>query len=121
VGPDSFGNIPSMQQKPLKELGAWLKVNGNAIYATRPWERFGYDLPSGGRLRFTQDDNNLYAIIVGDHSREIVLEDLGFEPKIVKLLGQGNVPFSQKDKNWVIQVGPYLEGDSAKILQISKI
>lgn len=121
VGPDSFGNIPSMQQKPLKELGAWLKVNGDAIYATRPWERFGYDLPSGGRLRFTQDDNNLYAIIVGDHSREIVLEDLGFEPKIVKLLGQGNVPFSQKDKNLVIQVGPYLEGDSAKILQISKI
>ena len=73
------------------------------------------------RVRFTQDDNNLYAIIVGDHSSEIVLEDLGFEPKIIKLLGQGNVTFSQKDKNWVIQIGPDLEGDSAKILQISKI
>ena len=57
----------------------------------------------------------------GDDSREMGLEDPGFEPKNVKPLGPGNVPFSQKDKNWVIQVGSYLEGDSAKILQISKI
>ena len=72
-------------------------------------------------VRFAQYDEDGDGIVVGGQSREIVLEDLGFEPKIVKLLGQGNVPFSQKDKNWVIQVGSYLEGDSAKILQISKI
>jgi alpha-L-fucosidase len=37
VGPDGTGRIPDLQQRPLRELGAWLDRNGEAIYATRPW------------------------------------------------------------------------------------
>lgn len=35
VGPMADGTIPEMQKKPLLELGAWLKVNGEAVYGTR--------------------------------------------------------------------------------------
>ena len=27
--------------KIVSEIGAWLKVNGEAIYATRPWKIYG--------------------------------------------------------------------------------
>jgi len=40
-GPRSDGTIPDEVQATLREIGAWLKVNGEAIYATTPWKTFG--------------------------------------------------------------------------------
>ncbi|MDE3187571.1 MAG: alpha-L-fucosidase [Acidobacteriota bacterium] len=40
-GPRSDGTIPDEVQSTLREMGAWLKVNGEAIYATTPWKTFG--------------------------------------------------------------------------------
>lgn len=41
VGPKKDGTIPQDQADVLLEMGQWLKVNGEAVYATRPWEKFG--------------------------------------------------------------------------------
>ena len=41
VGPKSDGTISQEEQKVLKEIGAWLKVNGEAVYRTRVWRRYG--------------------------------------------------------------------------------
>ena len=38
VNPDGTGRIPEIQVGLLKELGAWLEVNGEAIYGTVPYE-----------------------------------------------------------------------------------
>ena len=40
-GPRSDGTIPDEVRATLLEMGAWLKVNGDAIYATTPWKTFG--------------------------------------------------------------------------------
>ena len=40
-GPRADGTIPDEVQTALREIGAWLKINGEAIYATTPWKTFG--------------------------------------------------------------------------------
>jgi len=40
-GPRADGTIPDEVRTTLLDMGAWLKVNGEAIYATTPWKTFG--------------------------------------------------------------------------------
>lgn len=59
VGPKPDGTIPEHQQRRLRDIGRWLKINGEAIYNTRPWKEYGE-----GRTRFTVNRNKLYATML---------------------------------------------------------
>lgn len=41
VGPKPDGTIADEDRAVLLEIGDWLRVNGEAIYGSRPWKRFG--------------------------------------------------------------------------------
>jgi alpha-L-fucosidase len=41
VGPKSDGTIPDEARTILLQMGAWLRINGAAIYGTRPFAVFG--------------------------------------------------------------------------------
>jgi alpha-L-fucosidase len=77
IGPRSDGTIPDEVQQTLLGVGGWLKVNGDAIYGTRPWTSYGEGptkVAAGSfqdtktqnytaeDFRFTTKGNNLYAI-----------------------------------------------------------
>jgi alpha-L-fucosidase len=37
IGPKADGTIPVREQELLEGIGAWLSINGEAIFGTRPW------------------------------------------------------------------------------------
>lgn len=41
VGPKGDGSIAKKDKEILKEIGAWMKVNGEAIYHSKPWRKSG--------------------------------------------------------------------------------
>lgn len=91
VGPMADGTIPEMQKKPLLELGAWLKANGEAVYGTRAWTKATAETADGKAVRFTSKPDTLYATIldknVGD---EVVIKDLTVHDNAsVSLVGCG--------------------------------
>jgi alpha-L-fucosidase len=92
VGPRSDGTIPEQIQSTLRDVGSWLSVNGEAIYGTRPWSKFGegptavvagqfHDTDTKSYtpqdFRFTTKGDSLYAIELGwPDSGEAVIQSL---------------------------------------------
>ncbi|MDE6892590.1 MAG: alpha-L-fucosidase [Lachnospiraceae bacterium] len=41
IGPKADGTITEKEVSILHEIGNWLKINGEAVYGTRPWRKYG--------------------------------------------------------------------------------
>ncbi len=89
IGPMPDGTIPEMQKRPLLEVGEWLKINGDAIYGTRPWKRAEGVTEDNKPVRFTQKNNVLYGIINdGLPTETLTIKDLKVNSTAsVRLLG----------------------------------
>ena len=114
IGPRSDGTIPQQARNILLAVGGWLKVNGEAIYGTRPWKISGEgptevvggafkDTASkpftGQDIRFTTKGDALYAIALAwPENGELVVKSLADYPvKKVDLLGAAGVLSWKRD------------------------
>ena len=59
IGPKADGTIPAPQVQRLRAMGAWLAINGDAIYGSRYWKVCDQ---ANEHLAFTTKGNILYAI-----------------------------------------------------------
>ncbi len=61
IGPDAQGNIPPASVTLFKEIGAWMDVNGDAIYETRATYPLPAE-PSWGRVT-RKGDHEIYLLV----------------------------------------------------------
>lgn len=64
IGPQPDGQLPQVALSRLKEIGDWMKVNGEAIHATRVLAPF-----KEGRVAFTRRGNTAYAIVPDEEGK----------------------------------------------------
>src|SRR3954468_6236964 len=70
IGPRADGSIPEVMVDRLRGIGAWLKVNGEAIYGSHAWTE-----PAAGDLRFTVGRAGfLYATSLGWPGRTLTID-----------------------------------------------
>jgi alpha-L-fucosidase len=117
IGPGADGTIPVVMEERLAEIGAWLAVNGEAIYGTRPFRvakqwsdgevpKVDYDKeydsaydvsrlvgpPAPGKAAiqafFTKKGDTVYAVLPRWPGRHFVWKDAAaLKPRAVSLVG----------------------------------
>lgn len=145
VPPDPDGSIPMVMQNLLTEMGAWLEVNGDAIYGTRPWTVFGEGptrIAAGGHkieekgkieytntdIRFTKkSDTEFYAIVMDDPEGEIQINTLStmigalnLPIEKVELLGSKEaIQWERNEKGLIIQAPKSLPSNYSHCFKIT--
>ena len=126
------GTIDDKEKKILGDIAAWMKVNGEAIFNTRPWKCYGEGpsteviIPLDGPgfnegknvpytsadIRFVEKGNILYAhVLKWPNDGVVLIKSLAVgsplydrEIKNVELLGAGNVKFRRTTEGLYIKL-----------------
>lgn len=138
IGPSADGTIPVIMAERLHQIGDWLRVNGEAIYGTRPWNETrqwstgempqtqynsefnsGYDVskltgePENGKAVieafFTTKGDDVYAILPRWPQQKFLLKNIS-AVKSVTLLGSSQpVKFEAETGGIAVELPPLPE------------
>jgi alpha-L-fucosidase len=93
IGPTADGRIPVIMQQRLSDIGAWLKVNGEAIYETRKWGSAPPVTPKT-ICHFTKKGNDLFLIVTQWLNQPIVIDGISRAESVTLLGFNGKVKYS---------------------------
>ncbi|MDN5286360.1 MAG: alpha-L-fucosidase [Mucilaginibacter sp.] len=138
------GTIDSEERAIVENIGAWMQVNGEAIYGTRPWKVFGEGpaiesaapisaqgfnegkgKPFGAEdIRFTLKGKTLYATMLGwPAGNEALIKKLATGDRTgkvsqVSLLGNDKLSFQQTAEGLKVKLPEQAPGKDAFVLKI---
>ena len=140
------GSIDDREQAVLEGIGAWMDVNKECIFGTRPWKIFGEGPASEGAalsaqgfnegkgkpftgedVRFTTKDGTLYMIVLGVPQKDLQVRSLGAAAKLldkniarISLLGsQEKVTWSQAADALTINLPKKIPNNIAIVFKIT--
>ncbi len=112
IGPTADGRIPVIMQQRLTDMGRWLKVNGEAIYETAPWN-VAAKQPEINAY-FTTKGKDLYVICAKYPGKTIAIRNVPKKPTSVILLGsEAKVKYSHGGKNVTITPPEFSPADNS--------
>ena len=86
IGPTDDGRIPVIMEERLRQMGKWLKVNGEAVYASRRYVR--ESKTENVKYTRSKDSSKMYAFFMKYPMGSITLEDVDYSENMnVSLLG----------------------------------
>ena len=145
VGPKPDGTFTAEDTAILKEIGAWLKVNGEAIYGAKVWRKFG-EGPTVVRegqftdaaekvftpedIRYTVNGGRLYgSVLVWPEDGRVTLKSLAeadatvlpvFDGIIrdVSILGCAEKPEWRRDAQGLHVCAPFVKSDKPVVVRV---
>jgi alpha-L-fucosidase len=134
------GTIDEKEEAIVDQFTAWTRRNGEAIFATRPWRKygegptkpppagaFGEDKQkpfTGEDIRFTKKGDTLYAIFLDWPQGESAIQSLGSKElpgaviERVDLIGGPELPFRREADALRLKIPPPTEGAFIPALRI---
>ena len=112
-GPRGDGSWDSELVHRLEEVGAWLKVNGEGVYCSRPYKTYS----DGENVRYTQskDGRTVYAFLLkwDENAASIRLRNVNARPDSrIRMLGlDHNFEYYQEDGCLEIKIPSWLSKD----------
>lgn len=140
IGPKSDGTITKEQTDVLLSVGTWLRINGEGIYGTRPWEvaeegpthasegTFGESKPvhyTAKDIRFTSKNGVVYAFLLDVPQERVSIAALstmagrGVVAKVELLGSTESITWAQKNNALEIESSPHYPSSDAVCYRIA--
>lgn len=141
VGPKADGTLTDEETGVLKEIGKWMKLNGEGIYSTTFWKKFGEGSVNneGGffkdneekqftpeDFRFTYKNGFIYAFQMRPNGKDAVIKSLrkhaehDFLTNEITLLSTGeSLEYERNEKALIIKASENFKSDKPICFKIS--
>jgi alpha-L-fucosidase len=119
IGPMGNGKIPAPSLRRLKETGAWLEINGEAVYDTRPF--YGNE-PEWGRIttKKTGDGNTFLYLHLYDMSQKgLVIKEVYQDCLEAVVLETGEVlPVQTRGESTYVFLPEFLPDERISVIRL---
>ncbi len=112
IGPAADGTIPVIMEERLRQIGKWLSVNGEAIYATRVYTK---NETPGIYYTKSKDGKKIYATLSKYPFGDVTLTEVPYSPALKARLFANDAPIKVSDDNGRVRLSfPAVNPDEMK-------